>query len=195
MAATTTIAIVGTSTKPCLTTRSSARKPPCNRRIGYVQSITLPRTGATTHMQRITTSNRSNVAIFAARDDAKVALMAELDGAQSRTVLAELVLDLEAQNPTESPTSSELLAGQWKFAYSGGVAPGLVPSPTRPIALAMYAGGFTPGTLGLSVSRPTVSTHEARERSLQESHSSYPWQCMYRLCEHQYMPLGTRFFR
>ena len=160
MSARTTSAIVGASTKACLSTRPAARKPLCNRRIGYARSNTLPRTGATTPVHRMTTINRSNVAICAARDDAKVALMAELDGAQSRAVLAELVIALEAENPTESPTSSELLAGQWKFAYSGGVAPGLVPSPTRPIALAMYAGGFTPGTLGLSVSLPTVSMHE-----------------------------------
>jgi hypothetical protein len=101
---------------------------------------------------RVLKSTRRCVAVCASRDEAKAALVAELEGSQTRDILMELVLALEAENPTESPTTSDLLAGQWKFFYSGSVAPGIVPSPTRPLALAMYAGGFTPGSLGLAVS-------------------------------------------
>merc|ERR1712078_316702 len=35
----------------------------------------------------------------------------------------------------------------------GGYAPGPLPSPTRPLALALYAGGFTPGVAGLTAAR------------------------------------------
>lgn len=84
--------------------------------------------------------------------DAKAALLAELDGAQDRKVLAEAVLALEACNPTREPTKSELIKGRWRFAYNAGIAPGPVPSPTRPLALGMYAGGFTPGAIALAVS-------------------------------------------
>eukprot|EP00873_Tetraselmis_striata_P019497 jgi/Tetstr1/439761/TSEL_028175.t1 len=111
------------------------------------------RLGVSAEPRRLRSSHARGraVRVAAATGDAKAALLAEVDGKQSRTALAELVLDLEAENPTPEPARSPLLAGQWRFAYSGGVAPGPVPSPTRPIALAMYAGGFTPGTLGLSV--------------------------------------------
>jgi len=90
-------------------------------------------------------------AITGATDELKSQLKAQLDGAQSRAVISELLLQLEAKNPTKSPTDSTLITGNWRFGYNGGVAPGLVPSPTRPIALAMYAGGFSPGTLGLTL--------------------------------------------
>ena len=84
--------------------------------------------------------------------DLKSALKTKLDGDASRAAITDLLLALEATNPTEAPTQSKLLTGSWEFAYNGGIAPGPVPSPTRPIALAMYAGGFSPGTFGLAVS-------------------------------------------
>eukprot|EP00899_Mesostigma_viride_P018028 jgi/Mesvir1/26226/Mv02403-RA.1 len=54
-------------------------------------------------------------------------------------------------NPTSSPASSPLLSGTWNFAYTGDIAPGLVPSPTRELALLMYAGGRTPALTGLNI--------------------------------------------
>lgn len=83
--------------------------------------------------------------------DAKDQLKLEIASGKNRTVINELLLQLEGANPTPTPTRSELLTGDWQFAYNAGVAPGPVPSPTRPLALAMYAGGFSPGTFGLAV--------------------------------------------
>ena len=80
-----------------------------------------------------------------------------------RDEVSELLVKMEAKNPTEEPATSALLNGVWDVAYQG-YAPGPLPSPTRPLALALYAGGFTPGVrrsvLGFCVdsmaSRPIV---------------------------------------
>jgi len=94
----------------------------------------------------------SPVAVRAAvATDVKEQLKIELASGKNRAVINELLLSLEASNPTAAPTRSPLITGDWEFAYNAGVAPGPVPSPTRPLALAMYAGGFSPGTFGLSV--------------------------------------------
>ena len=42
--------------------------------------------------------------------------------------------------------------GDWRFALVGTPAPGPVASPTRDVALLMYAGGFSPGTFALALS-------------------------------------------
>lgn len=70
--------------------------------------------------------------------------------ADLRATVTEAVLALEATNPTEDPATSPLLNGRWDVAFSG-YAPGPLPSPTRPLALALYAGGFTPGQAGLAL--------------------------------------------
>jgi hypothetical protein len=61
---------------------------------------------------------------------AKEALKAEVaDGLSGskpdRAVVGEILLALEAQNPTSSPATSELLNGKWKFLYASGTSPGL----------------------------------------------------------------------
>ena len=61
-----------------------------------------------------------------------------------RDEVSELLVKMEAKNPTSEPATSALLNGVWDVAYQG-YAPGPLPSPTRPLALALYAGGFTPG--------------------------------------------------
>ncbi|KAK3289084.1 hypothetical protein CYMTET_3468 [Cymbomonas tetramitiformis] len=68
-----------------------------------------------------------------------------------RLLVNEMLLSVESENPTPSPAYSPLLEGTWEVVYSGTVSPGLVPSPTREIALAMYAGGFSPGTFAYQV--------------------------------------------
>jgi len=88
---------------------------------------------------------------------------------EKRVDVSELLPKLEALNPTPSPTTSEDLNGTWQFLYTGGITPGFVPSPTRPIALLMYAGGFTIGQFGLEVrplSWPRVSWAKARGGAL-----------------------------
>merc|ERR1719359_2266279 len=61
---------------------------------------------------------------------AKEALKAEIaDGLggprPDRAVVGEILLALEAQNPTRSPATSPLLNGKWKFLYASGASPGL----------------------------------------------------------------------
>jgi len=45
--------------------------------------------------------------------------------AADKVVLSEILLALEAQNPTPSPATSSLLNGKWKFLYARGASPGL----------------------------------------------------------------------
>merc|ERR1719238_413948 len=61
---------------------------------------------------------------------AKEALKAEIaeglgGSAPDRAVVGEILLALEAQNPTRSPATSPLLNGKWKFLYASGASPGL----------------------------------------------------------------------
>uniref|UniRef100_A0A7S3C1Z9 Plastid lipid-associated protein/fibrillin conserved domain-containing protein n=1 Tax=Haptolina ericina TaxID=156174 RepID=A0A7S3C1Z9_9EUKA len=62
---------------------------------------------------------------------AKEALKAEVAGGLTagscpdRAVVGEILLALEAQNPTRSPATSPLLNGKWKFVYASGASPGL----------------------------------------------------------------------
>merc|ERR1719498_1485644 len=61
---------------------------------------------------------------------AKEALKAEISdglaGAKpDKAVVGEILLALEAQNPTRSPATSALLNGKWKFLYASGASPGL----------------------------------------------------------------------
>lgn len=62
-----------------------------------------------------------------------------------RVAVAELLPLVEKDNPTPSPASSSKLEGKWLFRYCGSPAPGPIVSPTREIALLMYAGGYSPG--------------------------------------------------
>lgn len=61
---------------------------------------------------------------------AKEALKAEVaDGLRGarpdRAVVGEILLALEACNPTRSPATSPLLNGKWKILYASGASPGL----------------------------------------------------------------------
>merc|ERR1712023_547071 len=93
------------------------------------------------------TSSRSSATAVAApvagmaQGEAKATLMSKLAYVQ-RGEANELLLQLEAANAAKeaAPASSPLFQGSWKFSYMGGVTPGPVDSPTRPIALLMYAG-------------------------------------------------------
>eukprot|EP00968_Pinguiococcus_pyrenoidosus_P008336 scaffold588_cov247-Pinguiococcus_pyrenoidosus.AAC.5 len=65
----------------------------------------------------------------------------------NRPEVLELLLKLEPMNPTEDPAYSEKLVGSWELRYDGGFSAGLVDSPTREIALFVYAGGYAPSLL------------------------------------------------
>lgn len=62
---------------------------------------------------------------------AKEALKAEVaqgltsSSTLDRAVIGEILLALEAQNPTKAPATSQLLNGKWKFLYATGASPGL----------------------------------------------------------------------
>jgi len=61
---------------------------------------------------------------------AKQALMAEMSGGMGgpkpdKAAIGEILLALEARNPTPSPATSALLNGKWKVLYATGASPGL----------------------------------------------------------------------
>lgn len=74
-----------------------------------------------------------------------------LDGlsvdSNTRTEMSETLLALEKENPTEQPAYSRLLNGVWELQFAGAPGPGLLDSPTREIALALYATGYSAGSL------------------------------------------------
>ena len=71
-----------------------------------------------------------------------------------RSTVIELLMKVEAANPTDAPATSPLLNGVWELVYSGNYAPGpFAVSPTRQLALFLYAGGYTPGLFALNVAR------------------------------------------
>lgn len=72
-------------------------------------------------------------AAFEADDEgsiAKEALKAEVGDGMARArpdraVIGEILLALEASNPTRSPATSPLLNGKWKVVYASGATPSL----------------------------------------------------------------------
>jgi len=65
----------------------------------------------------------------------------------------ECILQLSAANPTSVPARSSLLNGKWEICYAGAPAPGLFDSPTRPLALALYAAPLSPSVLAQGFSK------------------------------------------
>merc|ERR1719463_932772 len=63
------------------------------------------------------------------REIVKEAVKAELTGVgpkgPEKAVVQELLLALQAENPTPAPATSPLLNGKWKFLYASGASPGL----------------------------------------------------------------------
>lgn len=75
-----------------------------------------------------------------------------------RIAVSELLPLVEKENPTVAPASSELLEGNWQFRYCGSPAPGPLASPTREIALLLYAGGYSPGLFGYEIASKLPSS-------------------------------------
>jgi len=61
--------------------------------------------------------------------------------------LNELILELSSNNPTAEPARSPLLNGKWDVVYAGAPGSGLADTPTRLLALALYATPFSPSVL------------------------------------------------
>lgn len=73
---------------------------------------------------------------------------------ETRAAINELLLKLEASNPTPEPTLSPLLNGVWELRYAGLYASDwALPSPTRQLALFLYSGGYSPGLFALGVAQ------------------------------------------
>mmetsp|Transcript_20799 Transcript_20799/g.30974 ORF Transcript_20799/g.30974 Transcript_20799/m.30974 type:complete len:281 (+) Transcript_20799:90-932(+) len=77
--------------------------------------------------------------------------------AQDRASINEAILKLEALNPTEDPVYSPLINGVWTLRYAGGYSEPKIPSPTRDLALFLYAGGYSPGLFALSLAQKLPS--------------------------------------
>ena len=78
---------------------------------------------------------------------------------ETRSKINEALLKLESMNPTAQPTSSPLLNGVWKLRYAGGYSDEwTLPSPTRDIALLLYAGGYGPGLFALTLASKLPKT-------------------------------------
>ena len=59
----------------------------------------------------------------------------------------EVLLSLERSNPTASPAQSTLINGVWGLQYAGTLAPGVIDSPTRELALSIYSSSYNAGVL------------------------------------------------
>ena len=99
-----------------------------------------------------------DAATAAQEDGLKADLMSTVGGfgssitSSKRVLVNELLIKLESENPTEAPATSPLLNGEWELMYTGGYGPGLADwSPTRQLALFVYAGGYAPAAFGLQL--------------------------------------------
>jgi PAP_fibrillin len=72
----------------------------------------------------------------------------------TRSQINEILLKLEALNPTTDPALSPLLNGVWELRYAGlYTSDGALGafSPTRQLALFVYSGGYSPGLFALEL--------------------------------------------
>mmetsp|Transcript_32499 Transcript_32499/g.71028 ORF Transcript_32499/g.71028 Transcript_32499/m.71028 type:complete len:279 (-) Transcript_32499:261-1097(-) len=134
--------------------RSQARLSPHESRAGCSLNAKRAQAHKGARCRALTTRLNAQPLVYASamKDDFLGKLSREINStAEDRLLVSETLPKVEASNPTTNPAYSTLLDGEWELIYSGGVSPGPVPSPTREIALLMYAGGFTPGMFLMSV--------------------------------------------
>lgn len=65
----------------------------------------------------------------------------------------EIILALSSANPTVEPARSELLNGRWEVVYAGAPGAGLADSPTRLLAIALYATPLSPSVLAQGLAK------------------------------------------
>lgn len=99
-------------------------------------------------------------------DDLKIRLMEVVGGSgrnklmttsSKRAKVNEILLKLEAMNPTKKPSSSTLLNGVWDFLYTGGISPGLLG-----LQIALYASEKGNGAISLMDTYLTISRSQPR---------------------------------
>jgi len=77
---------------------------------------------------------------------------------EKRAEINEVLLKLEALNPTPQPATSPLLNGVWELNYAGLYSSkGSLLSPTRQLALFLYSGGYSPGLFALQLAKQLPS--------------------------------------
>jgi len=77
---------------------------------------------------------------------------------EKRAEINEVLLKLEALNPTPQPAMSPLLNGVWELNYAGLYSSkGSLLSPTRQLALFLYSGGYSPGLFALQLAKQLPS--------------------------------------
>ncbi|KAL3916324.1 MAG: hypothetical protein SGPRY_006872, partial [Prymnesium sp.] len=82
--------------------------------------------------------------------DSLLALLSDglrTSAADQQGEINELLLQLERDNPTEAAAQSTLLNGVWELQYAGSLAPGIIDSPTRELALSIYSSSYSAGVL------------------------------------------------
>jgi hypothetical protein len=70
-----------------------------------------------------------------------------------QAAVTECIEALAPLNPTTSPSSSSLLNGRWEVVYAGAPGAGFFDSPTRPLALALYAAPFQPNVVAQGLAK------------------------------------------
>lgn len=99
-------------------------------------------------------------------EELKIRLMEVVGGSGSNKLLTtstkrakvnEILLKLEAMNPTKQPSSSTLLNGVWDFLYTGGISPGLLG-----LQVALYASERGNGAISLTDTFLTISRAQPR---------------------------------
>jgi hypothetical protein len=75
---------------------------------------------------------------------------------RKRTLVNELLLKLEAVNPTRAPAYSPLLNGPWEFLYTGGISPGMLGKTSTPGFLPSYHSSTTSSSTAPSTSSFTT---------------------------------------
>lgn len=79
-------------------------------------------------------------------------LTGEIPDERTRASINEVLLKMEASNPTPKPAQSLLMNGIWSLRYAGMYdGKGAVSSPTRQLALFLYSGGYSPGLFALGL--------------------------------------------
>jgi len=149
---------VGTATSPCGLARR-AGLPAKSASAGGLSSRRVPAGGHVKPRGTVCKGAPSDTDTEISEGiKAAVLELLDEDSDSVRVQLNEMLYQLESRNPTPYPTTSPLLNGEWEFKYLPGIAPGPVPSPTREIAMLMYAGGYTPGKFALDLSKRLPSS-------------------------------------
>jgi len=123
------------------------------QRLNTPQSLHVPRAATIEEASSsaAASSDWSSVSELEAKKEAVFHALEIGSDTSTRAALATALPQLEAANPTPEPALSPMITGKWSIKYTGAVAKGPVDSPTREIALMMYAAGFSPGVAALSL--------------------------------------------